>query len=261
MKALSIKQPWASLIAHGIKNIENRTWKTHFRGKIYIHASAKDFGSLSQALNQDQWSKTIERWDSDYFPNRPLSAIIGEVEIIDCVQDHPSIWADKTLVSGIMVDGKLIGKDETIYNWVLANPVLYEKPILNVKGKLSFWFPDTDIVECIGCSQKFDSAFMEEDDSNEKFCSECWKELYPVMIKETKECNDRDKLSEFGKVVTVCQSVFNYEFLITDGFSQNMNNTMACMEVCIKIAEGYPYVKKCITEDNKFHLILTKEKK
>ena len=26
-----------------------------------------------------------------------------------------------------------------IYNWVLANPVLYEKPILNVKGKLSFW--------------------------------------------------------------------------------------------------------------------------
>lgn len=27
MKAISIKQPWASLIAHGIKNIENRTWK------------------------------------------------------------------------------------------------------------------------------------------------------------------------------------------------------------------------------------------
>jgi len=26
-----------------------------------------------------------------------------------------------------------------IWNWVLANPVLYEKPILNVKGKLSFW--------------------------------------------------------------------------------------------------------------------------
>ena len=26
-----------------------------------------------------------------------------------------------------------------IYNWVLANPVVYDKPILNVKGKLSFW--------------------------------------------------------------------------------------------------------------------------
>lgn len=255
MKALSIKQPWASLIAHGIKNIENRTWKTNFRGKIYIHASAKDFGSLSQALNQDQWSKTIEKWDSDYFPNRPLSAIIGEVEIIDCVQDHKSIWAEKH--NDIM--GEFIQKP--IWNWVLANPILYDKPILNVKGKLSFWFPDNDIVECIGCSQKFDSEFMEEDDGGEKFCSECWEELSPVMIQETKECNDRDKLSEFGKVVTLCQSVFNYEFLITDGFSQNARNTFSCMDVCMGIAEGYPYVKKCITEDNKFHLILTKDKK
>ena len=47
MKALSIKQPWASLIAHGIKDIENRNWKTHFRGRIYIHASAKDSGAYS----------------------------------------------------------------------------------------------------------------------------------------------------------------------------------------------------------------------
>ena len=30
-------------------------------------------------------------------------------------------------------------KDKPIYNWVLANPILYKKPILNVKGKLSFW--------------------------------------------------------------------------------------------------------------------------
>ncbi|OCB77980.1 hypothetical protein [Flavobacterium crassostreae] len=71
---------------------------------------------------------------------------------------------------------------------------------------------------------------------------------------------DKDKLLEFGKVVTVCQSVFNYEFLITDGFSHKFKNTMACIEVCIEIAEGYPYVKKCVTEENKFHLILTKKK-
>ena len=47
MKALSIKQPWASLIAKGIKDVENRTWKTKFRGKVYIHASSKkvDFGN------------------------------------------------------------------------------------------------------------------------------------------------------------------------------------------------------------------------
>ena len=40
MKAISIKQPWASLIAHGIKDIENRTWRTNYRGRVLIHAGA-----------------------------------------------------------------------------------------------------------------------------------------------------------------------------------------------------------------------------
>ena len=34
MKTLTIKQPWATLIAMGIKDIENRTWPTKFRGTI-----------------------------------------------------------------------------------------------------------------------------------------------------------------------------------------------------------------------------------
>ena len=75
MKAISIKQPWASLIAHGIKDIENRTWKCP-----------------------------------------------QEVVIADCVQNHPSVWAEKGC-----------------WNWVLKDAILFEKPILNVKGKLSFW--------------------------------------------------------------------------------------------------------------------------
>lgn len=271
MKALSIKQPWASLIAHGIKDIENRTWRTKFRGKIYIHASGAKVkpevleNYISDEMYLDYCRKLkalgIKKRSAEYLGEQPISVIIGEVEIVDCVINHESIWAEKTFMyeADEQVGEKPIGKP--IYNWVLANAKLYDKPILNVKGKLSFWYPDNDIVECIGCSQKFDSEFMEEDDGGEKFCSECWEELSSIMIQETKECNDSDKLLEFGKVVTVCQSVYNYEFLITDGFSQNMNNTMACMQVCIKIAEGYPYVKKCITEDNKFHLILTKDKK
>jgi len=36
MKAISIKQPWASFIIEGYKNIENRTWPTKFRGRILI---------------------------------------------------------------------------------------------------------------------------------------------------------------------------------------------------------------------------------
>jgi len=206
MKALSIKQPWASLIAHGIKDIENRTWKTHFRGRIYIHSSAKDSGSLYELLNDKQIEAMSNHWTAaPPFPDRPLSAIIGEVDIIDCVMNHPSIWAEKTPfcpITGLRFfmdiedeNGKMVPTyggpfdsytipfpDETckgeyvrerfchdsdqwqgsenvsklkgipkdqkpIYNWVLANPILYDKPILNVKGKLSFW--DIDKKEII----------------------------------------------------------------------------------------------------------------
>jgi hypothetical protein len=143
MKALSIKQPWASLIAHGIKDIENRTWKTHFRGRIYIHASAKDLGSFFANLNPEQLQEVelklhrVRVGNKDYYPNRPVSAIIGEVDIVDCVMNHESIWAEKEMDL----------TQKPIYNWVLANPVLYDKPILNVKGKLSFWEFESNIID------------------------------------------------------------------------------------------------------------------
>lgn len=192
MKALSIKQPWASLIAHGIKNIENRTWKTKFRGRIYIHASgnkvkSEDFGLMISDEMYIDYSrklrnKGITERTADFLYSQPISAIIGEVDIIDCVINHPSIWAEYT--SGYEDKGVFIPNQKPIYNWVLSNPVLYDKPILNVKGKLSFWEPDIDIVECIGCSQKFDYELMNEDSVGEKYCSECEKILFPIMKME-----------------------------------------------------------------------------
>ncbi|MDD3416807.1 MAG: ASCH domain-containing protein [Lachnospiraceae bacterium] len=44
MKAITIRQPWASLIAHGIKDIENRTWRCptkHIGTRVLIHAAVK----------------------------------------------------------------------------------------------------------------------------------------------------------------------------------------------------------------------------
>jgi hypothetical protein len=139
MKALSIKQPWASLIAHGIKNIENRTWKTNFRGKIYIHASSVSKGMLG-LLNKEQVNDLRSKSSLDF--EFTTSAIIGEVDIIDCVINHSSVWAEETEVRGKTVDEEIMYVGKPIWNWVLANAVLYDEPILNVKGKLSFWEPN-----------------------------------------------------------------------------------------------------------------------
>jgi hypothetical protein len=140
MKTITIKQPWAHLICSGIKDIENRTWPTKFRGRVLVHASAKpaQSGLVVNVLNEQQWSSlTYDQrilLRSNTIPN---SAIIGSVEIVDCVINHSSIWAEKT-------DSVLYHAEKPIYNWVLANPVLFTKPI-PAKGKLSFWdFPMTE---------------------------------------------------------------------------------------------------------------------
>lgn len=137
MKAISIKQPWASLIAHGIKDVENRTWKCpqkYIGERVLIHVSASKMSSLQKTLNLDQL-KSFEREVGPEYDLDKLfakSSIIGSVEIVDCVINHPSIWAEKTALPE-QLDNKCI------WNWVLSNPILFDEPILNVKGKLRFW--------------------------------------------------------------------------------------------------------------------------
>lgn len=141
MKAITIKQPWANLIVSGLKDIENRTWKTNFRGRVLIHAAMAPVKEGWDALNKTQLKEVFKHknelyGDKDELPN---GAIIGSVEIVDCVQNHPSVWAEKG-----------------VWNWVLANPILFPEPI-PAKGKLSIWeydrilepVPDSDHKVCM----------------------------------------------------------------------------------------------------------------
>lgn len=69
----------------------------------------------------------------------------------------------------------------------------------------------------------------------------------------------REELEKFGKVEIMCQSVYNYEFKITAGFSGKANDTFKLMKLCIEEAEGYKNVSECKTDKNLFHLILSKK--
>lgn len=144
MKAITVKQPWASLIVHGIKDIENRTWpcpKRYIGKRVLIHASSFPVKMVNpnNIFSKQQWDSLSMGLQREIICgyNEPTSAIIGSVEIVDCVQNHPSIWAEKG-----------------VYNWVLANSITYNEPIENVKGKLSFWdYPGIKEVkiECPEC--------------------------------------------------------------------------------------------------------------
>lgn len=88
---LSIRQPWAWLVANGWKNIENRTWPTGFRGRFLIHAAkgmtrAEYDACLLFVMSTGMtiW-KALPMFDS---PQLCRGGIVGEAELVDCVTHH-----------------------------------------------------------------------------------------------------------------------------------------------------------------------------
>lgn len=95
LPCLSIRQPWATSILHG-KDIENRSWRTHYRGQFLIHAgktlSAADIEAwrifVDGTIPDEQlaWAKTIKIGEI------PRGGIVGLATLVDCVTEHTSPW-------------------------------------------------------------------------------------------------------------------------------------------------------------------------
>lgn len=105
MIALSIRQPWASLIIKCGKDIENRTWPTRYRGRILVHAaqgmtrdeheSAIDFAVAAIKADPKNAGATKQRTLRELgfaFEELPRGGIIGSVEIVACVKGSDSPW-------------------------------------------------------------------------------------------------------------------------------------------------------------------------
>lgn len=93
MKALSIRQPWAWFIVHGGKRIENRSWRTDYRGPVLIHASSwwkPDEVHLdvisARNIVPPGTRLTLEDLQSQ------LGGIVGKARIVDCVAASDSPW-------------------------------------------------------------------------------------------------------------------------------------------------------------------------
>lgn len=120
MKVLSIREPWASLIVNGYKEYEFRTWKTNYRGKFLIHASAR--------VEKDNL-KRFENYDINIMPGY----IIGEADITDCVFSD-----DKFHQELLKLDEEVYKESVNAYGFKLENVKKYDKPI-PAKGRLGFW--------------------------------------------------------------------------------------------------------------------------
>jgi hypothetical protein len=117
VKVLTVKNPWADWIINGLaglmKNTENRTWETLYRGRIMIHASK----TLDHELLKlgDFYAADLNRWE------KQKGHIIGTVELYAVDREMKTQWDEPGL-----------------FHWRLRNPVPLDKPI-PARGSLGLW--------------------------------------------------------------------------------------------------------------------------
>lgn len=124
MKVITVKQPFASLIAAGIKEYEFRTWKTKYRGEILIHAG--------KGVNK----KAMEKF-KEYNLEYPSGCIIAKAEMTDCLlidtEARKMLNEKNSLVySSVINHTEWEGYGFKLENVKKINPI-------EVKGKLNLW--------------------------------------------------------------------------------------------------------------------------
>ena len=127
MKVLTIKEPFATLIKNKVKYIETRSWKTNYRGELYIHSGlakltkeVKNRKGLSELYNEDELK---------------YGFIICKCNLVDCVyMTEEFIKQEKEKNPSNFIAGRYeVGR----YAWVLENIEPIEP--IQAKGQLGIW--------------------------------------------------------------------------------------------------------------------------
>lgn len=122
MKVITIKEPWASLIASGYKKYEFRTWKTNYRGELYIHAGLGNDKSVM----------------FDHLIKKHNGYIIAKCNLVDVKK--VDIEFKKELMNNNehgIYDSIINDTRETLYAFCLDNVTKIDK--FKATGKLSLW--------------------------------------------------------------------------------------------------------------------------
>lgn len=146
MKALTLTQPWATLVAKGEKKIETRSWNTNYRGPLAVHA-AKGFPDWAKKMCYSKYfiSSLFDDFDGQW-QWLPTAKIVATCELVHVVRIdeaisfpacrsiawNKQIWAldEKERTFGDYAVGR--------YAWLLSNIVALPKPV-PAKGALSLW--------------------------------------------------------------------------------------------------------------------------
>ena len=127
MRVLTLKEPFATLISVGIKKTETRSWRTNYRGEIYIHASIK---KPNYDYKTEDFKKIADKYNYD-----KLGYIICKCKLVDCIEmteEYINEMKKNNYIDYICGEYK-IGR----FAWILEDVEIID-PIL-AKGRLGIW--------------------------------------------------------------------------------------------------------------------------
>ncbi|NKQ22648.1 ASCH domain-containing protein [Brevibacillus laterosporus] len=137
MKAITIHQPWATLIALGEKKFETRSWRTKYRGELAIHAGKK---VDKEACQQEPFRSVLAKYGLTA-DNLPTGAIVATCLLTECLQVHV-----KTGFYAVAGDSnhQIEGNEYTFgwyelgrFAWKLTNVKQVE--LISARGKQGLW--------------------------------------------------------------------------------------------------------------------------
>jgi hypothetical protein len=130
VKALTLWQPWASLIALGEKQIETRPWSTRYRGPLAIHAAKRWTKDQQTLTGYGPFSRALRR---HALVHLPLGVVVATCTLVDCLPITPTFvrtLSDRERTFGDFSLGR--------WAWILDD-VEYLQPPLPARGQQGLW--------------------------------------------------------------------------------------------------------------------------
>jgi len=146
MKAISLIQPYATLIMLGYKKLETRSWQTSHRGNLAIHASAGKPGWAREVCQRDPYIRAILADHGMSFdgPAMTRGAILGTVSVSAIHPINERLIANLAPLEIACGDYSMPGR----FAWELFGAVPLAESIA-CRGALSVWEVPTDVVQKI----------------------------------------------------------------------------------------------------------------
>lgn len=133
MKAISLWQPWASLVAHELKHFETRHWPTNYRGTLAIHAAKRkaDFYELNPTIIQSLLNVGYMK-----LSELPYGCIVCTVNLVDCEPTEEVVkrtWFKEIAATELHFGDYSPGR----FAWQLDTPIFMgDTP---ARGSQGFW--------------------------------------------------------------------------------------------------------------------------